>query len=173
MTIIVKPKYLPDGFEDRTKVNVGVKKFRDGQEDFVEIFLWRTKTEVCVSYNGNGAGIVEKKIKSETEMMNIQVNIPDLIVISSEGIGARRIPFCLGMYYHDLARNCWVQVNTETNHEKFWPLYAYRDDDGVWWINTVLGKKDGWKKNETKSEEIPTTGWEVNCGSGRKCKFLD
>ena len=67
MTIQVKPKYLPDGMEDQTKVNVGVKKNRDGQEDFVEIFLWRTETEVCVSYHGNGAGIVKKKIQSETD----------------------------------------------------------------------------------------------------------
>ena len=94
MTIQVKPKYLPDGMEDQTKVNVGVKKNRDGQEDFVEIFLWRTKTEVCASFHG--AGIVKKKFQSETEMVNIEVNIPDLIVISSEGIVAQKIPGCLG-----------------------------------------------------------------------------
>ena len=70
------------------------------------------------------------------------------------------------MYYYDLARKCWVQVNSETNHENFQSRYVYRDDDGVWWINYDPGEKDGWMKNETKSEEIPTTGWEVNCGSG-------
>ena len=165
MTIIVKPKYLPDGFEDRTKVNVGVKKNRDGQENFVEIFLWRTEREVWASY-GAEEEIVKKKFQSETEMMNIDVNIPDLIVISSEGIVAQERPSWLGMYYHDLARKCWIQVNTETNHEKFGPRYAFRDDDGVWWINVVLDQKAGRMKNETKSEEIPTSGWKVDCGSG-------
>ena len=66
------------------------------------------------------------------------------------------------MYYHDLARECWVQVNTETNHGNFRPLYVCRDDDGVWWISHTLGGKGGYLKNETKSEEIPTTGWKVN-----------
>ena len=82
MTIRVKPEYLPYGFEDRTNVNIGVKKFRDGPEDFIKVFLWRSETEVCESHYG--ARIVKKKFQSETEMVNIEVNIPDLIVISSE-----------------------------------------------------------------------------------------
>ena len=86
-------------------------------------------------------------------------SLDPLLIVAQVG------PGLLGMYYHDLSRNCWVQVNTETNDENFRSHYVYRDDDGVWWIRDDLGEKDGYFKNETKSEEIPTTGWKVNCGS--------
>ena len=103
------------------------------------------ETEVCASHHG--AGIVKKKFQSETEKMNIEVNIPDLIVISSEGYAAQRRSHCLGMFYNELAWKCWVQVDTETKDKWFSKFSAYRDYNGVWRINYGFDKNSKFLKN--------------------------
>lgn len=86
LRIKVKPKYIPNGIEDKTEINVGVRSI-DGEVEFVTAFLWRINDQVFSSFHG--AGLMKKKIESESKIMKLTVNIPQLIVLSSDGLAAK------------------------------------------------------------------------------------
>ena len=112
LSIVVKPKYLPDGEDDTTCVSVG---YKDGltEIEIVSVFLWKNNNFVYSSCQGPAIGDADEII-SESETMSINVSVDPIteIVLSSDGHAAELKGYCMGHYKYDQERQFWVQKNT-------------------------------------------------------------
>ena len=48
------------------------------------------------------------------------------------------------------------------------PSYLYHVPGEDWWVSGVPGIEEGWLKNESKSETVPTTGWKYLDDDGKQ-----
>ena len=172
LSIVVKPKYLPDGEDDKTCVSVGYKVGLT-EIEIVSVFLWKNNNFVYSSCQGPDIGDADE-IKSESETMTTNVSVDPIteIVLSSDGHAAELKGYCMGHYKYDQERQFWVQKNTvrmansaelvRTNSILCsQDIFMYLSPNIGWSINDTPGKKGYWVKNNVKNKSLPQKGWKV------------
>jgi len=98
--------------------------------------------------------------------MELEVDIPPTIVLSSNGPASEKAGSYLGQFEFDKTKNCWIQASSDRNHQNYRPRFIYNVDGGGWYVNDSLGKflsqqKNGWLKNDARTNTLPLAGWKV------------
>ena len=104
---------------------------------------------------------VQKRIESEAIVMEFEVDIPPTIVLSSNGPASEKVGHCLGQFEFDKTKNCWIQASSDRNHRNYRPRFIYKWDGDGCYVNDSLGKKNGWLKNDARTNTLPLAGWKV------------
>ena len=77
--------------------------------------------------------------------MELEVDIPPTIVLSSNGPASEKAGSYLGQFEFDKTKKCWIQASSYRNHRNYKPIFIYKVDGGGWYVNDSLGEKDGCK----------------------------
>ena len=91
--------------------------------------------------------------------MELEVDIPPTIVLSSNGPASEKAGSYLGQFEFDKTKNCWIQASSDRNHQNYQPIFIYKVDGDGWYVNNSLGKKKkGWL---ARTNTLPLAGWKV------------
>lgn len=91
--------------------------------------------------------------------MELEVDIPPTIVLSSNGPASEKAGSYLGQFEFDKTKNCWIQASSDRNHPNYQPIFIYKVDGDGWYVNNSLGKKkEGWL---ARTNTLPLAGWKV------------
>jgi len=166
--VTVKPFYVPDGEEDKTKISFGKRK-GDGP---ITVDIWRTDSCIVVS-SANGLEKIEFSSLEDEVNMTIPV-WPPSVMISSAGPTAESIRYCgiFGEYEYQGFREGIGHYRQRHTVQSEGLFYIYRGSEDRWLVGQTLDGEAGLLYNESPSEAIPRDGWQFQDENEKLDQFL-